>query len=80
MFELNDQFLQVQVSNGIDRFDVIQTDVQKVINDLNKNPPKAWMDIKYTQKEVLDLASAPDLPYRLVNNSWVRIDGTNGIN
>jgi hypothetical protein len=32
------------------------------------------MDIKYTEKEILDLATMPDIPYQLIGNSWVRED------
>jgi hypothetical protein len=74
MFELNDQFIQVQISKSVNRFDVIKTDVDEVINSFNNEPPKDWKRIKYTQKEVLSLASLPDIPYQLVDNSWVRLD------
>ena len=80
MFDANDQFLHVQIENGIDRFDVIETNVNKVINDLNKNPSKDWSQIRYTEKEILDLASMPDIPYQLLENSWVRTDLINNIN
>ena len=74
MFEANDQFLHLHIANGIDRFDVINTNVDELINDFNSNPAESWKEIKYTAKEVLDLASIPDIPYQLKDNSWVRID------
>jgi hypothetical protein len=80
MFQANDQFLRVQIENGIDRFDVIETDVSKVISDFNKSSPQKWSKIRYTAKEILDLASMPDIPYQLVDNSWIRTDLINGIN
>jgi hypothetical protein len=79
MFKANDQFLQLHIGNGIDRFDVIRTDVHEVIEYLNDSPPIAWKDIRYTEKEILDLASMPDIPYQLVDNSWVRVDLINSM-
>jgi len=79
MFKANDQFLRLHIENGIDRFDVVHTNVDKVINDFNVNAPKDWTTIKYTEKEILDLASIPDIPYQLVENSWIKTDLANGI-
>jgi hypothetical protein len=74
MFDANHQFIQLHVNNGIDRFDVINTDVAEVLENANNNPPKPWGEIKYTEKEIMDLVTMPDAPYQLVNNSWVRVD------
>jgi hypothetical protein len=79
MFRANDQFLRLQVERQVTRFDIINTDVQKVINNININPPKAWKDITYTEKEIMDLATTPDMPYKLVGNSWVRLDLVNNL-
>jgi hypothetical protein len=79
MFRANDQFLRVQIENGIDRFDVIGTDVNEVINNLNDSPAIDWDDLKYTEKEILDLATMPDIPYQLIGNSWVRVDIINNL-
>jgi hypothetical protein len=74
MFDLNDQFIQLQVEKRVDRFDLIKTDVDKVIRALNDDNLKDWSKISYTEKEILDLASMPDIPYKLINNSWIRTD------
>lgn len=74
MFELNDQFLQVQIERGVDRFDFINTNVSEIIDVINNSPPKDWKDVKYTHKEILDLSTMPDIPYQLVDNSWIRTD------
>ncbi len=79
MFRANDQFLRVQIENRIDRFDVVNTNVNKVINDFNSSTPTDWTKIKYTEKEILDLASMPNIPYKLVDNSWVRVDLINNM-
>lgn len=79
MFSANDQFLRVQIERGVDRFDIIITEVDEVLNTINDGPPKDWMDIKYTEKEILDLATMPDLPYQLVDNSWIRVDLVNSM-
>ncbi len=73
MFKLNDQFLRLHIERGIDRFDVINTNVAKVIDDFNVDPPKEWEEILYREKEILDLASMPDIPYELKGNSWTRV-------
>ncbi len=80
MFEANNQFLRVHIESGIDRFDVIERNVSEVIDDLNMNPPKDWAQIKYTEKEILDLASMPNIPYQLIDNSWVRVDLISDVN
>ena len=74
MFSTNDQFLRVQMERGIERFDIIKTDVYEVIDNINDSPPIDWKDIKYTEKEIMDLATMPDSSYQLVDNSWVRVD------
>jgi len=79
MFKANDQFLRLHVENGIDRFDVVETNVNKVIDDFDNGAPKNWAKIKYTEKEILDLASMPNIPYQLVNNSWVKTDLANSV-
>ncbi|MEO8327491.1 MAG: hypothetical protein ABI618_16690, partial [Nitrospirota bacterium] len=76
MFNANDQFLRVQIENGIERFDVIGTNVDKVIEKFNTGTPEPWGKISYTRKEILDLASMPDIPYQRVGNSWIRVDLT----
>jgi hypothetical protein len=73
MFKANDQFLRVQVERGIERFDIMKS-VSNVIDTVNDNPPIPWKDIKYTDKEILDLVTMPNFPYKQVDNSWVRID------
>jgi Mor family transcriptional regulator len=80
MFKANDQFLRLHIENGIERFDVIHTNVSKVINDFNSSSPKDWTKIKYTEKEILDLASMPNMPYQLVDNSWIKVDLINSMN
>ena len=71
MFEANDQFLRLHISNGIDRFDIIHTNVGELIDEFNDTAPKTWKRVTYTEKEVLDLATMPDIPYQLKDNSWV---------
>ena len=80
MFNANDQFIRVHIDNGINRFDVIDVNVNKVINEINNGAPRDWTSIKYTEKEILDLASMPDIPYQLVDNSWVKVDLTKSTN
>jgi len=74
MFKANDQFLLVQIERGIDSFDIVRENVDEVITKFNWGAPEDWSKISYTRKEILDLASMPDIPYRQVGNSWVRID------
>ena len=74
MFKANDQFLRVQIERGINRFDIINTDVSKVLQKLNDGPPIAWNQISYTNKEILDIATMPGIPYELKGNSWVRTE------
>jgi hypothetical protein len=74
MFKANDQFLRVQIERNIDRLDVVGENVDNVIEKFSSGPTENWGKISYTRKEILDLASMPDIPYKQVGNSWVRID------
>ena len=74
MFEANHQFLRVHVERGVNSFDIIRTNVDEVIRNINDSPPVDWKDIKYTEKEIMDLATMPDFPYQWVGNSWMRVD------
>jgi hypothetical protein len=74
MFKANDQFLQLQIAREVDRFDIIVSDIDEVLNNINSTAPKKWDEISYTEKEILDLETMPFFSYKRVGNSWFRID------
>ena len=69
MFEANDQFIQVQIARGVDRFDVVRGNVDDVLKKIDGGTTELWEKISYTRKEILDLATMPNIPYRKVGNS-----------
>lgn len=72
MFKANDQFIKVQIERGVKSFDIIRTNADDVIQNVNDGPSIGWDDLKYTEKEILDLATMPNIPYKLEGNSWIR--------
>jgi hypothetical protein len=74
MFKANDQFIKVQIERGVKNFDIINTDVAEVLKHINDSPPIGWKTLTYTEKEILDLATMPNIPYKVEGNSWVKTD------
>jgi len=74
MFEANDQFVRVQIARGVERFDVVRGNVDNILENFNSGASELWEKISYTRKEVLDLATLPNIPYQRFGNSWIRTD------